>query len=126
VEYYEYWNPITVLGYAKLTITLIKYTPPAVWNCKRKSTKGWSIFNIVLDLIGGVFSMTSGGLSAENGLNLTKVILGFITIVYDVLFCIQHYCLFRNSEEENDQKLIDDSNGILETVDGPLSGSGTK
>lgn len=70
--------------------------------------------------------MTSGGLSAENGLNLTKVILGFITIVYDVLFCIQHYCLFRNSEEENDQKLIDDSNGILETVDGPLSGSGTK
>lgn len=63
VQYYEYWNPISVLGYAKLVITLVKYTPPAVWNFKRKSTKGWSIFNILMDLIGGVFSMASGGLS---------------------------------------------------------------
>lgn len=98
MEYYEYWNPITVLGYGKLVITLIKYTPPAYWNCVRKSTKGWSIFNIILDLVGGVFSSASGGLSVENGLNITKVVLGFITMVYDTFFCIQHYCIFRNKE----------------------------
>jgi cystinosin len=63
VDYYQHWNPILVLGYAKLVITLVKYTPAAVWNCKRRSTKGWSIFNILMDLIGGVFSMASGGLS---------------------------------------------------------------
>ena len=83
------------MGYAKLVITLIKYTPPAYWNFKRKSTKGWSIFNIILDLIGGGFSMASGGLSVSNGLNVTKVILAFITIFYDLLFCFQHYCLYR-------------------------------
>ena len=102
MEYYEHWNPISVLGYAKLVITLVKYTPPAVWNCKRKSTKGWSIFNILMDLTGGIFSMASGGLSVENGLNITKVVLSFITIFYDIFFCFQHYCLFR--ERKNYQE----------------------
>ena len=63
VDYYEYWNPLTCLGYWKLVITLIKYTPPAYWNFKRKSTKGWSIFNIILDLTGGLFSF--GQMAAE-------------------------------------------------------------
>lgn len=83
-------------------ITLVKYTPAAVWNCRRKSTKGWSIFNILMDLIGGIFSMASGGLSVENGLNVVKVVLSFITIFYDVFFCVQHYCLFRNREPFQD------------------------
>ena len=96
MEWYEYWNPITILGYAKLMITLIKYTPPAYWNYKRKSTKGWSIFNIILDLVGAVFSFASGGLSVENGLNLVKLILAFITVFYDIIFCVQHYCLYRH------------------------------
>lgn len=26
------------------------------WNYQRKSTKGWSIFNILMDLTGGVLS----------------------------------------------------------------------
>jgi len=86
------------MGYCKLVITLIKYTPPAIYNYRRQSTKGWSIFNIVLDLFGGVFSMASGGLSVDNGLNLTKVILAFITIFYDLLFCFQHYVLYRHRE----------------------------
>jgi len=51
------------MGYGKLTITLIKYTPAVYRNYERKSTQGWSIVNILLDLVGGLFSFASGGLS---------------------------------------------------------------
>ena len=100
---------MTLLGYAKLTITLIKYTPPAYWNYKRKSTKGWSIFNILLDLVGGITSFASGGLSVENGLNLTKVFLAFITIAYDLFFCVQHYVLYRKQPVDTEEESLRDS-----------------
>jgi cystinosin len=63
VGWYEYWNPLTVLGYGKLMMTLVKCTPEVYWNYQRKSTKGWSILGILLDLVGGGCSFASGGLS---------------------------------------------------------------
>lgn len=45
-----------MMGYFKLTISFFKYLPQFYWNYKRKSTKGWSIANIILDLTGGTFS----------------------------------------------------------------------
>lgn len=86
-----------LLGYGKLILSFIKYSPAVYWNCKRKSTKGWSIFNILLDLVGGAFSIASGGLSVENGLNLTKMALAILTVIYDLIFIIQHYVLFRDN-----------------------------
>lgn len=62
-EWTEYWNPVSVLGYSKLVISFVKYSPAVYWNFKRKSTKGWSIFNILLDLVGGAFSLASGSIS---------------------------------------------------------------
>ena len=59
----EYWNPLSVMGYAKLTLVLVKCFPQLYWNYRRKSTLGWSIANILLDLIGGVFSFISASLS---------------------------------------------------------------
>lgn len=44
------------MGYFKLVISTLKYLPQMYWNYKRKSTKGWSIFNILMDLTGGTFS----------------------------------------------------------------------
>jgi cystinosin len=86
---------VTVVGYGKLVMTLVKCTPEVYWNYVRKSTEGWSILGILLDLVGGAFSFASGGLSMENGLNTTKVILGFISVIYDLIFCFQHYVLYR-------------------------------
>ena len=63
MEWTEYWNPVSALGYSKLAISFIKYTPAVYWNYKRKSTKGWSIFNIISDMIGGVLSLASGSVS---------------------------------------------------------------
>lgn len=47
---------ISFLGYFKLAISTLKYLPQFYWNYQRKSTKGWSIFNIIMDLTGGLFS----------------------------------------------------------------------
>jgi cystinosin len=45
-----------VLSTIKVTITLIKYLPQVVLNCRRQSTNGWSIWQILLDMTGGVLS----------------------------------------------------------------------
>jgi uncharacterized membrane protein YeaQ/YmgE (transglycosylase-associated protein family) len=88
-------------------ISLVKCTPAAYWNYKRKSTKGWSIFNIILDLIGAVLSFASGTLSVDDGLNLTKVLLAVVSVGFDVLFVVQHYCLYRKKEE-----IMEDRNNL--------------
>lgn len=48
---FMYW-----LSYIKVFITLVKYIPQVYLNWKRKSTVGWSIWNVLLDFTGGVFS----------------------------------------------------------------------
>ena len=92
----EYWNPLSVMGYAKLALTMIKCFPQIYWNYKRKSTVGWSIVNILLDLVGGGFSFVSAALSRYDGLNLSKILLGAFSVVIDLTFCFQHYCLYRD------------------------------
>ena len=47
---------ISIMGYFKLSISFLKYLPQLYWNYQRKSTKGWSIANIILDLTGGLLS----------------------------------------------------------------------
>lgn len=44
------------MGYFKLCISTLKYLPQIYWNYLRKSTRGWSIFNILMDLTGGSLS----------------------------------------------------------------------
>jgi hypothetical protein len=48
-----------------------------------------------MDLIGGIFSFASGGLSVEDGLNITKLALAILSIIYDLIFVAQHYCWFK-------------------------------
>lgn len=45
-----------ILSYIKIFISLIKYIPQVVLNVQRKSTVGWSIWNIFLDFTGGMLS----------------------------------------------------------------------
>lgn len=88
-------------SYCKLVITLVKYIPQALLNFRRKSTLGWSIGNILLDFTGGTLSMLQMFMIAHNyddwsslfG-NFTKFGLGAISILFDVLFMVQHYVLY--------------------------------
>jgi hypothetical protein len=58
---------ISLMGYFKISISFLKYLPQFYWNYKRKSTKGWSIANILLDLTGGTFSFAQMALEAIFG-----------------------------------------------------------
>ncbi|GAA6100072.1 cystinosin [Tachysurus ichikawai] len=89
-------------SYIKLGITLIKYIPQAYMNYQRQSTEGWSIGNVLLDLTGGSFSVLQMFLQSYNN-NQWKLIfgdptkfgLGIFSIFFDIIFMIQHYCLYR-------------------------------
>jgi len=95
---------VELLSYVKLFITIIKYIPQAWMNYKRKSTDGWSIGNILLDFTGGSLSILQMFFKSYNyddwksifG-NVTKFGLGFFSVLFDVLFILQHYVFYRQS-----------------------------
>ncbi|PHH80645.1 hypothetical protein CDD82_1627 [Ophiocordyceps australis] len=88
-------------GYAKLLITLVKYTPQVVVNARARSTVGWSISQVVLDLVGGFLSLLQLALdsyrqhdwSGVSG-NPVKLALGNASMLYDSVFMVQHYVLY--------------------------------
>lgn len=101
---------IYALSYVKLTITLCKYVPQAVANYKAKSTIGFAIETILLDLLGGVLSLlqlvidsalqSSGSkLDGIKG-NPVKFGLAFVSLVFDAVFMIQHYVLYPAKSSE--------------------------
>ncbi|CAO2657284.1 Nn.00g034100.m01.CDS01 [Neocucurbitaria sp. VM-36] len=105
---------IYALGYVKLTTVLVKYIPQAWVNYKRKSTIGWSIYPMLLDFAGGWLSLAQlvidsslqNDWSGVTG-NPVKFGLGNITIVFDIVFILQHYVLYRHpkkhlEDEEDD------------------------
>ncbi|KAF8065882.1 cystinosin [Scenedesmus sp. PABB004] len=81
----------------KMAVTLVKYIPQVHLNRTRRSTEGWSIDNVTLDLAGGLLS--TGQLlvscrvlndwSAVAG-NPIKFGLGLTSFVFDVAFILQH------------------------------------
>jgi cystinosin len=95
---------LTILSIVKLIITITKYMPQAYMNFKRQSTEGWSIGNVLLDLTGGSFSMLQMLLEGFNNSQFslifgdpTKFGLGLFSILFDLLFIVQHYCLYREN-----------------------------
>jgi cystinosin len=106
---------VYALGYVKLVITLIKYTPQLVANYRNKSTRGWSIAQILFDLGGGVLSVAQLGIdswlqgdwSGVTG-NPVKLALGNASMVYDSLFMVQHYVLYRKRAPEEARLLPDE------------------
>ncbi|KAL3902044.1 MAG: hypothetical protein SGCHY_000154 [Lobulomycetales sp.] len=96
------------LSYVKMTISFIKYLPQAYLNFRRKSTDGWSIWNIILDLTGGGFSILQqildsviagdGGASIYG--NPVKMGLGIISIAFDMVFIVQHFVLYRKRHHD--------------------------
>ena len=130
------FNSLVYMGWCKVCISLIKYIPQVLSNFRRKSTIGWNIHNILLDFTGGIFSfgqnvidsirntfsVTSEG--QPKALNIAKFALSFVSIFFDIIFMVQHYCLYKDSnsdlgknnknkiEEEPDQydQLISNSN----------------
>ncbi|KAL5118349.1 hypothetical protein ACEQ8H_003698 [Pleosporales sp. CAS-2024a] len=106
---------IYALGYVKLATVFIKYIPQAWVNYKRKSTVGWSIYPILLDFSGGWLSLAQLVMDSVlqddwTGItgNPVKFGLSNITIVFDIIFLIQHYVLYRNAHKQSDDDDVDE------------------
>ena len=109
-------NVLNQISLIKVLVTLIKYMPQAYQNYKRKSTTGWSIHNILLDISGGSLSLLQLFLEAWNfnvwtNSNPTKLALGFISILFDILFILQHYVFYKR--RTNDEERYDNENQPL-------------
>mmetsp|Transcript_22836 Transcript_22836/g.22568 ORF Transcript_22836/g.22568 Transcript_22836/m.22568 type:complete len:105 (+) Transcript_22836:472-786(+) len=87
--------------------------PQVYMNYVRKSTIGWSIINVLLDFTGGSLSIlqifidgaNSGDWNVFGGggaFNVAKFLLGFLSMVFDIIFMIQHYCLYRGDKKASD------------------------
>lgn len=99
-----------LLSYIKIFITFIKYVPQVILNHKRRSTTGFSVWQILLDFTGGALSdlqlifdcMELHDWSGLTG-NLAKFFLGFVSIVFDSIILLQHYVLYPdNTATPND------------------------
>ena len=91
-------------------------------NYKRKSTVGWSIINILLDFTGGSLSLLQMFLLAYNFNDWssifgspTKFGLGFFSIIFDIVFIIQHYVLYRHAKNGYEE-IPTSTEGIDQTI----------
>lgn len=107
------FNTVIYLGWCKVFISLIKYIPQVISNYRRKSTEGWNIHNILLDFTGGFFSFLQNIVDSFRdkfviaptdqpaSLNIAKYALSFVSIFFDTIFFIQHYCLYPRAANED-------------------------
>jgi len=118
----KYLDFLYFCSYVKLFITLIKYVPQAYLNYRRKSTFGWSIGNILLDFTGGFLSIGQMFVISYNQNDWgsvfgdpTKFGLGLFSVLFDIVFILQHYVFYRNNSPS--EELINNDDGEnIETV----------
>lgn len=111
---------IYAISYVKLIITVVKYMPQVLTNYRNRSTHGWSIVPILLDIVGGVLSILQLGIDSYlqgdwSGItgNPVKLMLGNVSIFFDVIFIAQHYWIYKGnlgqSELSEEDPLLDDA-----------------
>lgn len=103
-------DAVYAVSYVKLLVTVIKYTPQVIVNYRNRSTRGWSIMQILLDFSGGILSIAQQSIDSYlqrdwSGItgNPVKFALGNVSMVYDLIFMAQHYVFYRAAEEKSDE-----------------------
>lgn len=113
---------IYAISYVKLVITVVKYIPQVITNYRNQSTHGWAIWMILLDFTGGILSITQLGIDSYlqrdwSGItgNSIKLLLGNISMFFDVIFMAQHYIIYagNNAARKNQGKDSDDEEPLL-------------
>jgi cystinosin len=90
----------TIPQYLELTGQVLGI-PQVLENARRRSTRGWNIHNVILDLGGGSLSIAQLLLDCSKTRDWTpllgnpaKLLLGNVSILFDLIFLAQHYCLY--------------------------------
>ncbi|RHY28965.1 hypothetical protein DYB32_005564 [Aphanomyces invadans] len=100
-------NFLYLLSYVKLGATLVKYIPQVYLNHVRRSTVGYSIYGVLVDCLGSVLSMgqlvmdgaVTDDWSVISG-DPVKFGLGAVCIFFDVVFMVQHYVLYPDTDDD--------------------------
>ena len=90
-----------MMGVLKIVLAASGYIPQLILNSKRKSTKGFNMWNIYLDFGGGLLSMLQlicdsidlGDLASGIMGNWAKLVLGMITLLADVSLILPFFML---------------------------------
>lgn len=98
---------VYVLSVVKLGISVIKWWPQLLLNCRRKSTTGWNVYFVLLDFCGGALSVAQlvldsaakGNLASGVAGGFPKISLGVISMVFDCVFLLQHFVLYAPKAE---------------------------
>lgn len=128
------FNSLIYLGWCKVAISLVKYIPQVISNYRRKSTIGWNIHNILLDITGGILSFVQNVIDSIRGtldiegqtptLNIAKFAISFVAVIFDVIFIVQHYILYKNANSDlkgNTQKEENSENhGDINKMNEPI------
>lgn len=94
INWYKY---LSFAGAVKVLASLIKHFPQVFLNRARGSTVGWSFTMVLLDVVGGGFSVAQQvvkaikmGSPAPFTSNLAKTFLAAESLVFDFWFILQH------------------------------------
>ena len=112
-EYIWSWSQwLIFVSYVKLTISTVKGMPQAYLNYKRKSTEGWNIHNIICDFTGGLLSTLQLLLDCNNLKDWSQINndpakfgLGLVSMVFDIIFLLQHFVLYPRSKYQKERDL---------------------
>lgn len=84
----------------------MKYVPQALSHVRERSTFGFSIAQVLLDIAGGIFSLAQlsldssdsgdrwSGMAMAMADNPGKLGLASVSLAFDGLFALQHYVLY--------------------------------
>ncbi|KAK9090222.1 hypothetical protein Sjap_023399 [Stephania japonica] len=129
-----YWDFIISVGcsgnlrihcFATSFVALADLYLQAFMNFKRKSTEGWSIGNILLDLTGGVanyLQMAMQSIDQDSWVNfygnIGKTLLSLVSVFFDLLFIVQHYILYPSKKANNSPTVGSEGKSpLLKSVD---------
>ena len=94
------------IGLSKALLSLVKYLYQIFLNYDRKSTHGFSIINVILDMTGGITSLIQVILkilwySEEvfgDKTNIPKMALSVVVLLFDLILIYQHYGIYRGRD----------------------------
>jgi len=109
-------NLMYYLSYVKLASTLVKNTPQVLLNFQRRSTAGFTIWAVLLDVPGSVFSLAqlaldSWAMEDWNAMlgDPVKLWLAVVSLLIDAVYCVQHYVLYPESDDSDSKRLSEES-----------------
>lgn len=109
LDWYQY---LRAAGMVKVLSSFVKHFPQVWLNNARKSTVGWSFTMVLLDIVGGSFSMAQQTVRALRinswapfSANPAKTFLAVESLLFDFYFVIQHVFFYPDHTDIDRQNL---------------------